>query len=61
MQGDYEPFEYFFERFFEQTVSAHDTKEGQTEVFYHALFLGMVAQLGHLYVIKSQVPVSVAA
>ena len=53
MQGDYEPFEYFFERFFEQTVSAHDTKEGQTEVFYHALFLGMVAQLGHLYVIKS--------
>ncbi|MFN0204090.1 MAG: AAA family ATPase, partial [Bacteroidia bacterium] len=53
MQGHYEPFELFFERFFEQTVSAHDTKEGQTEVFYHALFLGMVAQLGHLYIIKS--------
>ncbi|MFN0200514.1 MAG: AAA family ATPase [Bacteroidia bacterium] len=53
MQGHYEPFEMFFERFFEQTVSTHDTKEGQTEVFYHALFLGMVAQLGHLYIIKS--------
>lgn len=53
MQGHYEPFELFFERFFEQTVSTHDTKEGQTEVFYHALFLGMVAQLGNLYIIKS--------
>jgi len=53
MQGEYEPFEMFFERFFEQSVSSHDTKEGQTEVFYHALFLGMVAQLGNLYLIKS--------
>jgi hypothetical protein len=51
--GNIEPFQHYFEKFLLASVSAHDTKEPDTENFYHALVLGMLARLDSEYHIKS--------
>lgn len=53
LNGEIQPFKKYFTRFLEQTVSIYDTKEPDTEVFYHALILGMLARMSHQYIIKS--------
>ncbi len=52
-RGNKEPFEHYFEKFLLSSVSAHDTKEPDTENFYHALVLGMLSKLDAEYILKS--------
>ena len=53
LNGEIQPFKKYFTHFLEQTVSIYDTKEPDTEIFYHALILGMLASMSHQYLIKS--------
>lgn len=53
LNGNVEIFETYFARFVLDVFSVHDTKEPETESFYHAFFLGLLVHLQHDYIIKS--------
>ncbi len=62
LKGEIQPFKKYFTHFLEQTVSiaplnppSGGTKgvAPDTEIFYHALILGMMAGVSHQYIIKS--------
>jgi hypothetical protein len=51
--GEVDKFRIMLRQFLERVASVYDTARPNTENFYHALFLGMLAHFNHRFVLKS--------
>lgn len=51
--GELDKFRIMLRQFLERVASVYDTARPNTENFYHALFLGMLAHFNHRFVLKS--------
>ena len=51
--GELDKFRIMLRQFLERVASVYDTARPNTENFYHALFLGMLAHFNHRFILKS--------